>query len=564
MPRNRNLPMYRILFVLASSLLAYPLYAAEVVQGPDGHEFRERFDWAGTHAATLGAGGTTVWWDEAAWDVRGDTAYIAVTPISAGISNRFHIDIHKAQSTDPRDGRLDNDNAIVGGDGSAGVGVMHLDYQDILDARLRNPLLISPQRPGRVRFYASSFNTTGHWWEIAITPADRVIGGEYTGVPGQGDAALLEPWPGTGARQPGPGHSPAEDSINLVMFGASDVPCITGWQVRAAITRSTGGITQQFVNPVASQIALMPSDPSLAETLIHWEVEFRSDGVVLRADPDEDGSFDLVEQWALSIPWSEVHLHLLGVAYQADHHPQEPCFLGHMRELRWRDVRAWPVKFAATDVFPKNIGAQQIPTETGWRGYDLRDIQRFGAPVNGTPQPNLAAFSVAHPGAWCNDSGYPCFRNDAQVDLNLSIPPRPGYAAAQARFVHDGRAASGTNARATLRLGGTLIGQLPSPASVPGAESQAWVRAALSLPPAAIIASNNFQLNLDSGFHIDRMEVELGYSVDGVPEALFADGLEPGNKATPLRSERAPVTTHWLPTLRFGQPAGNASHFGTP
>ena len=93
------------------------------------------------------------------------------------------------------------------------------------------------------------------------------------------------------------------------MFGASDVPCTTGWQVRAAITRSTGGITQQFVNPVASQNALMPSDPSLAETLIHWEVEFRSDGVVLRADPDEDGSFDLVEQWALSIPWSEVHLH---------------------------------------------------------------------------------------------------------------------------------------------------------------------------------------------------------------------------------------------------------------
>ena len=254
-------PMLKIVLPVALSALSIlsPLYAAEVVQGAEGYEFRETFAWAGTHAATLGAGGTTVWWDESAWDVRGDSAYIAVMPIESNITNRFHIDIHKAQSADPRDGRLDNSHTIVGGDGSAGVGVMHLDYQDILDARLRNPLLISPQRPARVRFYASSFNTSGHWWELAITPANRVIGGEYTGVPGQGDAALLEPWPGTTNRSPGPGHSPAEDSVNLVMFGASDVPCITGWQVRAAITRSIGGTTDQFVNTANSMDDLMES-----------------------------------------------------------------------------------------------------------------------------------------------------------------------------------------------------------------------------------------------------------------------------------------------------------------
>ncbi len=556
--------MYRVVLVLTTLLAISPLRAAEVVQGVDGHELRERFDWSGTHAATLGAGGTTVWWDESAWDVRGDTAYIAVTPIDASISNRFHIDIHKAQSTDPRDGRLDNDDYVVGGDGSEGVGVMHLDYQDILDARLRNPLLISAQRPARVRFYASSFNTSGHWWEISITPADRVIGGEYTGVPGQGDAALLEPWPGTTARQPGPGHSPAEDSINLVMFGASDVPCTTGLQVRAAVTRSLGGTTQQFVNTVTSLGDLMPSDPALAETLMHWELEFRSDGVILRADADEDGNFELVEQWALSIPWNEVHLHLLGVAYQADHHPQEPCFLGHMRELRWRDVRAWPVKYAATDVFPKNIGAQQIPTDTGWRAYDLRDIQRFGPAVNGVLQPNPSEYSVSHPGAWCNDAGYPCFGNDAQVDLTVPIPPRPGYTIAQARFVHDARAASGTNALATLQLGGTLIGQLPDPASAAGAESQAWVRAALPLPPTAISATNTFRLDLDPGFYIDRMEVELGYTADGATDYLFADGFDQSAPVTPLRSRRAPAGTHSLPTLRFGNPAGMGSRCDTP
>ncbi|MEZ5543585.1 MAG: hypothetical protein R3F10_00010 [Lysobacteraceae bacterium] len=558
--------MLKIVLPVALSALSIlsPLYAAEVVQGAEGYEFRETFAWAGTHAATLGAGGTTVWWDESAWDVRGDSAYIAVMPIESNITNRFHIDIHKAQSADPRDGRLDNSHTIVGGDGSAGVGVMHLDYQDILDARLRNPLLISPQRPARVRFYASSFNTSGHWWELAITPANRVIGGEYTGVPGQGDAALLEPWPGTTNRSPGPGHSPAEDSVNLVMFGASDVPCITGWQVRAAITRSIGGTTDQFVNTANSMDDLMESDPSLAQTLVHWEVEFRSDGVVLRSDPDEDGTFELVEQWSLSIPWSEVHLHLLGVAYQADHHPQEPCFLGHMRELRWRDVRAWPVKYAATDVFPKNIGAQQVPTQTGWRAYDLRDIQRFGAPVNGVPQPNQTAFSVAHPGAWCNDAGYPCFRSDAQVTLTLPIPSRPGFTIAQARFIHDGRAAPNTNARASVRLNGALIGQLSSPASVPGAEAQAWVRSALSLPAAAIAPNNTFRLDLDTGFHIDRMEVELGYESETAVDHLFEDGFEQGAALAPLHSQRAPAGSTGLPTVRFGKAAGTEVHCGVP
>ncbi|MGB2790027.1 MAG: hypothetical protein WBC13_11995, partial [Dokdonella sp.] len=244
--------------------------------------------------------------------------------------------------------------------------------------------------------------------------------------------------------------------------------------------------------------------------------------------------------------------------------PQEPCFLGHMRELRWRDLRAWPVKYAATDVFPKNAGAQQVPTETGWRAYDLRDIQRFGPPINGVPQPNQTEYSVAHPGAWCNDPGYPCFDNDASVNLALSIPPLAGHDVTHARFVHDGRAAAGSNARATLRIGGALVGQLDTPASVPGAETQAWVRSALSIPVAAIAANNAIQLQLDPGFYIDRMEVELAYSSQAASDLLFADGFDPAATLEPLRSLRATAAGKKLPTVRFGEPAGSGSHCSGP
>lgn len=552
-----------VCFALSGLLASGGLLAGEVVATGQGLEFRESFPYSGNHAATIANGSaSTVWWDEASWDVRGDSNYISVTPQDATVSNRFHVDVHRSPSTDPRDGRLDNTVLAPGGDGGPGVGVMHLDYQDILDARLRNPLLISPARPARVTFYASGFNTSGHWWEVAITPASRIIGGEHSAVPGQGEAGLLEPF-GNGNRQPGPGHSPAEDAVNLVMFGASDVPCSTGWQVRAAVTRSLGGVTTQYVNPVASMDELMPSDPGLAETLIHWQLEFRHDGVVLSADPDEDGQWTLVEQWALQIPWSEVHLHLLGVAYQADHHPQEPCYLGHMRELRWREVRAAPVKYAATDVFPKNANLDHVPTRTHWRAYDLRDIQRFGAPIAGAPQPNTAGFGTDHRGRWCRDGGYPCFGNDTAVSLQVEVPPRAGYVPASARFVYDTKDPSQRSPGAALRVNGTAVGTLPTHASVPGAAPLDWVRRDLAFAPALLAPTTQVQLQLDPGMYLDRMELEIGYAAATMPGALFSNGFE-GQALATLRAKRG--ATFPLPAALpgTGRASPGTAHCGQP
>ena len=78
---------------------------------------------------------------------------------------------------------------------------------------------------------------------------------------------------------------------------------------------------------------------------------------------------------------------LLGIAYQADHHPQN-CYQGPTRELVWRHVSVAPVKYASTSSAPRNGVTSNVQRQLGWLGYDLRDIQRFGPAVNGVAQAN--------------------------------------------------------------------------------------------------------------------------------------------------------------------------------
>ena len=523
----RRFRVIRLSVSLAAFCPLLPAGAGEVAQGPAGLHFREDFRFSGNHAASvLDGAATTVWWDESDWDVRGDTHFIGVSPISDEINNRFHIDVHKALSANPRDGRLSNTVNAIGGDGSAGVGVMHLDYQDILSARLRNPMLISAGQPGVVRFHTSAFTTSGHWWEVAITPTATVAGGEATAVPGQGEAGF--PFAPGGDRQPGPGHSAAVDSINLVSFGANDVPCLTGWFTRFGVTRSLGGIRSEYVNPVGSLSDYLPTSPAHSDTLVHWQLEFRPDRIDLLADLDAKGTMEPLEHWNLSVPWNEVHVQLLGVAYQADHHPQAPCFLGHIRELKWRDVEVYPVKFAATEVWPKNDGATPIGRERGWMSHDLRDIQRFGPSMNGAPQPNGAEYEVHQRGVACNDAGFPCFRQQPTLALQAAVPASAALQLASAKFVYDTKSYRDGEVGGTLALNGQALGRLPGHASVPGTEAQAWARRSLDLPVTALAGgSASLAIGLDPGLHLDRMEIEYGFSAvaaDG--GTLFGNGFE--------------------------------------
>ena len=155
--------------------------------------FHEDFVWEGNHAATVIKDGgstkfSTVWWNEDAWDVRSDTSHNGLAIVSG--SGAEHQDIHP--SVDNL-GLGDTDvKYVVGGDGSPGVGIMHIDFEGSTSARMRNPMIISAERPGIVEFRTSNLMTTGHWWEIAITPADgTIVAGEFTAVPAVNDDAGL-------------------------------------------------------------------------------------------------------------------------------------------------------------------------------------------------------------------------------------------------------------------------------------------------------------------------------------------------------------------------------------
>jgi hypothetical protein len=530
----------------ALMVLSASLSAGNVVSTPNGLRFEENFPFSGNHAASIAGGSaSTVWWSESDWDARGDSAYSSVTLLNSSINNRFHIDVHKALNADPRDGRLSNTVLQAGGNGSPGVGIMHLDFQDIVSARLRNPMLIGASQASEVTFYAPAFNTTGHWWEVAITPANSVVGAEHTAVPGQGDLAIPGPLVNS-TSQPGPGTGPSADSINLVSFGATDVPCDTGWKVRFGVTKSVNGVRSHAVNQVTSLDSLLSIDPAQADRLIHWRIRYLPSGLELAADPEEDGSFSVVESFAIAVPWNEVHVHFMAVAYQADHHPQGNCFLGHIREIAWRNIAVQPVKYAATDVYPKNNNTDHSPS-AAWRAYDLRDIQRFGPAVAGLPQPNQSGFAVENSGRYCRDAGFPCFGNVASATLSVTLPARPGMQLTHAAFVYDTKDTQAGNSAAQLRIGTTSPIAMPGHDSVAGADWQTWVRRAVPLN-AASIASGTHMLNLslDTGTYLDRMELELAYTSTGAADTVFSNGYENAAKAVDFFSKRFMRDEQWL------------------
>ncbi|MES2295532.1 MAG: hypothetical protein V4582_00750 [Pseudomonadota bacterium] len=499
----------------ASVTIAAPVPVPVPVPG-DGRTFTETFPWHGNHASTINKTnssgsvdhvGSTVWWNEDAWDIVGDSGYLATAYDdfggTIGKQTGFHVDVHKALSADPTNSEEDNTVLKIGGDGSPGEAAMRMDEQGILGARLRNPMMVSASAPGVVEFYAPRFVTTGHWWEVAITPAESVVGGGNTSVPEQ------------------VGRRPFEDSLNVVVIGQNDVPCDVGWRVRFDVSRSIGGVETLLEEEHPSFDDYTATDPLEKEVLYHWRIEYRPSGVDLYADFAKNGQLLLQRHVDIAIPWSLVHVHLLGVAYQADHHPQGACFQGKVRELNWRNVSVAPVKYARTTVAPRNGVTLNLQRQDGWMGYDLRDIQRFGAPVDGAPQANLAAYSLYGAMAFgsVDMSWFGAPAALTRKELNVDIDSADA-AAALAQLVYDIKG----RGWAQLTVNGTVVGAMPSMGAMRYYAQQApndngfdvldeYAHRAMRIPPGLLRAgANTIRLDLNGEVILDRLHLEFSHA----------------------------------------------------
>ncbi len=458
-----------------------------------GGVFEERFVFRGAHEATRDdADATTVHWDADAWSVRADTSHNNLYVLG---SRGHWIGVHPGFAA-PGDGGKDL-RSVPGGDGGPGVGIMHLDFETIASARLRNPMAISAERPGIVEFRTTRVVTTGHWWELAVTPAADVTGGEFTAVPVAGTDRSVQ-----FAGHPGSGHAPASPSVNVVTTGRDDIPCSTGWSFVMGASWQVDGLRGEHVGPTIDY------DVSEPDRLVRFRFTYYPDHIVAEADLDDDGTLEPLGTFPVRIPWSLVHVQLLGVAYQADHHPQGECFLGQVRDIPWKDVRVEPVQLVRTAAYPKG-------REDGWMRHDVRDLRHFSpTPVGGQPQPNVEAMDKWSSVLYCGLGTFYC-QPVATKTLRVTLPPGEVRGLGASSLLYDIRTSDPASpGRAVLLVNGTRVGELVGWQSVPGANQRShWAPRALAIPTALLVAGENeVRLDLEGAVELDRLQLELGYT----------------------------------------------------
>ena len=478
------------------------LQTAAAAAAVSGNTFHDGFAMHGAHAF-----GNAVWWDQDSWDVRNDTANEAVQPIS---------------ESDPYVG---NYTAIT----KPGYGAMRVDFQGAESARLRNPMLISAGHPATVSFKAPLFVTTGHWWEVAITPTDKPYAAEYTAIPArQNPESLNDPVTGsptTGGTTNGPGHrAVVEDSINVISTGWPDGPTCdgSGWHVRWAVTQASNGHVTDHVTPKhrIANLHKVDPDPDEQRELYPWKIVYTPGEIKLLAKLSDHGSMKVIDHWKVHIPWSQVYVNLLDVAYQAGHHPQPRCGMHthgivQGQVMEWSDVSVSPVKYARTYALP---GPAPLARKTGWLSYDLRDVNAH----KGSGQPNSKAYDKYGSYLYCSvddHGGLPCPVGARKtVNLKVSITAEQLRGLQRAQFIGDVRHAGNVQVTINGHNVGTLRGQPVRPNfHEPGGfvdefEDTAWVRHGVDIPRGVLHAGvNHVTLHLDQRVDasLDRLQIEL-------------------------------------------------------
>ncbi|KJE89949.1 hypothetical protein CAOG_01347 [Capsaspora owczarzaki ATCC 30864] len=450
--------------------------------------FVDGFVFRGSHALTLNRAGsifTSVFWNEDAWDTRLDTDFVAVVgAVEGNIADVFnntrgnggHIDLHKSSSWSNTNGVQVNTQNVIGGDGGPGVGVMRTDYQSITSARLRNPLLISDDKPGVIDFYTSMYVSLGQFWQVSITPAGNasVVGAEFTVMPSAADASCKSTAQQTCPS--GQGRRPAEDSINLIAIGTSDDACNSNssWLAHLLIQSSIGGNKVESSLPIdySSGVPtnLYKTSPTKAGQLDHIQVRYFSSRIEVWAALN-GGSLVLLQSHPVVVPWSEVHVHLISTAYQTDIHPAAVCWASKVRDFLWKGFQASPLKHGRVEIWPKITGSiQNVPKQSGLTGFDLRAIDYAGQePFNNLANVNLDRYQFENCTfkcyAYC--AGYDWCQTakvaeNGLVDVAIQVPTVPaGQTIESVRLVYDIRNYRCSN----INLGELL---LPNGAGVPG------------------------------------------------------------------------------------------------
>ncbi|MCH8061904.1 MAG: ThuA domain-containing protein, partial [Chloroflexi bacterium] len=219
------------------------------------------------------------------------------------------------------------------------------------------------------------------------------------------------------------------------------------------------------------------------------------------------------------------YVSLIGVAYQADHHPQEPCFLGQMRELPWKDVKIGPLKYDRTVAWPKNQGTERVQQETGWMMYDLRDTQRHSMVLDAgdPPQANQDKYDRWSDMAFCSGSWFNCQGSISSKTLEFDLPLQDATDINTARLIYDIRQVGS----ASLLVNGTAVGSMPGAATVSGRQSDEsqWVPRSIDISPALLHAgSNTITINMSGNVAFDRLQFEFGYGeavIDPLPPNLI-------------------------------------------
>jgi hypothetical protein len=141
--------------------------------------------------------------------------------------------------------------------------------------------------------------------------------------------------------------------------------------------------------------------------------------------------------------------------------------------------------------------------------YDLRDIQRSGAAINGVSQQNLEAYrqhgQIAFTSVWqYNDAPDPVEDGPLTVEVSQEQATAPA-----AWLLYDVR----SSGRAEVYVNDTYVGDLSQAPFRPGLTDADWERRGVRLPSNLLASGENrIRLRFVGPIPLDRLQLEFAHA----------------------------------------------------